>query len=128
MSVAVALQKSILALLKAELEPAVAVYQDAPENAAFPFVRIDRVARTRDDTHSTRLAVQMVTVSVHSRVHGSDEAHDILGDIKGVLHNAAMTLESGELVGCRVARSDVSHDAEESSYVGTMVVRAEVHA
>jgi hypothetical protein len=124
MSVAAALQTRLLAILADGLGPDVAAYVDAPENAPFPFVRFDRAVEAPVDTQSTWVTERFLYLSVHSDVHGNDEAQDILEAIEGLLHDADLNpLAEGRAVLSRVTQSEVRADDGAVTYTGFLTLR-----
>lgn len=132
MSVTLELQKSILDTLGAAL-PGVAVTQDAMREQAFPFIALDRILGRASDTLDRAYTTHVVYLSVWSRYEGTKEVLDLIGrpsrdgvggsGIKGALHNASLALAAGKCISCRVISDEVSRDADDLTYLGSVTLR-----
>lgn len=136
MSVTLELQKSILDALTAALagmSPAVTVTQDAAREQSLPYVALDRIIGRASDTLARAYTTHAVYLSVWSRYEGTKEVLDIIGrasddgvggsGIKGALHNARLVLAAGKCISCRVISDEVSRDADDLTYLGSVTLR-----
>jgi len=132
MSVTLELQKAIVDTLAAALAP-VAVTQDAQREQDFPFVALDRIVARASDTLDRAYTTHMIYLSVWSRYEGTKEVLEIIGrpsdagiggsGIKGALHNSVLALAAGKCISCRVIADDVSRDADDVTYLGSVTLR-----
>ena len=100
------------------------IYDDVPQTAAFPFVTIGR-SELRDWSTGTDPGTEhQLTVHVWSRVSGRREAHEILGALADILHEASLSLTDHVLVNLRQDFSEVRRDPDGKTYHGIMRLRA----
>ena len=100
------------------------VYDDVPTRGAFPYVTF-APAQSRDfGTGSEDGEEHVVTLNVWSRGGGRKEALAIIAAVRGVLHDAALTLAGHRLVNLRHESSDARRGRDGESYEGTVRFRA----
>lgn len=127
---ALAVQKAILGALASLTAPAsdggaavaVPVYDHTPEGAAFPHVSLDGHQTTPADDLASRMDRHTVYLTVWSLYRGKRQVLAICAAVHAALHEAALVLESGALVSCRVQSVLVRRDADEQTYQGSMTV------
>jgi hypothetical protein len=130
MSSELAVQKALLTALAALTAPAeaggapiaVPVYDHTPENAAYPFVSLDGHQVVPADDLASRMDRHTVYLTVWSLYRGKRQAMAILEGIRTALHEAALVLETGVCVSCRVQSTIVRRDADDVTYQGSMTL------
>lgn len=129
-SIEFAVQKAADALLVAALashtpvsrtEPGVPVYDAAPENAPYPYVRFGRQIQTPDDELAAPGKQVQITLTVFSDFRGQEEVLEILSVIEATLDDAALVLDTGEAVRCDLVRADTVIDADGVTYTGSAI-------
>lgn len=100
----------------------VGVYDHVPERAAMPYVVLDNHLVTPDDTLDAPLDVHVVYLSVWSQYRGTRQVLEIMQAVYDRLHNAALELESGEAVSCRVQSRTTSRDADDATFQGAVTI------
>lgn len=68
------------------------VYDDVPQTAAFPYLRISTPTGIPFDTFGTAGKERTVQVSVFSQYEGTKEAHDILDKVVQLLNHQALAI------------------------------------
>lgn len=86
MGIAYNLQKALYAAVVAAVPTAVKVYDDVPDNAVEPFVRIGEMTAVPWDTDSSFGSEDTVTIHSWSVYRGAKEVKDIMSVIKAALH------------------------------------------
>jgi hypothetical protein len=130
MSPELALQKAILAVLRADAGVSVlavgGVHDQPPADPGYPLVTLGR-SEVRPwgglDGEGTEHAL---TLTVISRFEGTEEAKAIVAAIRVALHGASLTLDGWRLVNLRTTFSDVIAAADRRSTLGVMRIRAVV--
>jgi hypothetical protein len=122
-----AVRNAVLARIKAGIVtasglPVVGVYADPPQNMAMPAVTLDRVADEADDLLAEEQSRITVTLTIWSAARGPREAQAIRSGVRSLLHDADLTLTTGESVMCRYARGDVTRDADGRTYMGSVIL------
>lgn len=112
MDAAAELQKAVLAALSGSA-PLVAllgsakILDHAPANVAFPYITFGRVSVFDWSTATEPGAEHLVTLHVWSKGKGKAEALAIMERLRGVLHDADLTLAGHQLVNMRLETSDL---------------------
>lgn len=117
---------SLTALLAPHADPDVggsAVYDAAPQGAAYPYVAFDRSVVQNADLLNRRLDRRFLYLSVWSQYQGQKEVMEIMAAIDEALHEKPLTLETGAAVSIRVERKDPSRDADGTTYMGRVTLR-----
>jgi len=117
----VAIQKAVYQKLSSALG-AVIVYDSVPQETVMPYVSIDRVEVMASDYLASRKDERFVYLSVWSRYRGQKEVLDVLSVMDGAMHNAALNLENGHAVSCRVVRQNTSRDSDGLTFQGSMTL------
>jgi hypothetical protein len=123
------LQKAVYAALKGDsalvaLLGGARVYDDLPRGAAFPYVTFGP-ATVRDWSTGTEAGCEhLITLRAWSKAGGEKEVHLVLEAIRGVLHEAALTLDGHRLVNLRYETSDALRGADGETYQGVARFRA----
>ena len=109
----------LLALLGGER-----VYDAVPTRAEFPYVTFAQGAERDWSTGSEEGAEHILTLHVWSRGAGRKEAVEIMGQVRSVLHDAALALSGFRLVNLRHELSDARRDADGETWHGMVRLRA----
>jgi hypothetical protein len=99
------------------------VYDRPPDDADFPFVDISAHVTVPIDTVRERYDQVTLYLAVWSAYRGHREVSDIMARIAAGLHEAALPLENGVCVSCRVASRRADLDADGVTYQGAVEVR-----
>jgi hypothetical protein len=100
------------------------VYDDVPERAEFPYVTF-ALSNERDwSTSSEEGSEHLLTLHVWSRAAGRKEAHEIMGALRRVLHDAGLALTGYRLVNLRHEFSEARRDPDGETYHGILRYRA----
>ena len=123
MSVALAVQKAVIARLGAALAGLAPVYDDVPFDAALPFVDLPmQMAAPRDSFAQTGYS-HSVFLSVFSAYRGKFEVETILGRIRDTMHGAQFALDDGHLVRSAMIDAQAFPDADGLSFQGAATLR-----
>jgi hypothetical protein len=129
-------QKAVDALLIAALStftppgrsaPGVPVYDHAPQQAAYPYVRFGRKIKTPENLLAEKMARVQITLTVFSDFHGQEQVDAILARIEDTLDDAELTLAAGTAVRCDLERSDTVVDTDGKTYTGSAIYAVLVH-
>jgi len=124
MSVAFAVQKAVDAVLLpvlAGLSPPVALYDDVPTAAAFPYVAFSRSNAVADNLLARKMTRVQISLTVFSDFRGQEQVLQILGAIEAALDDANLTLDTGTAVRCDLERADTVLDQDGETYTGTAI-------
>lgn len=136
-SIEFAVQKAIDALLVAALgslqapgmaAAGVPVYDFAPQNAGYPYVRFGRAQITPDNLLAMAVRRVQLSLTVFSDFHGQEQVLEILDVIRATLDGAALTLATGTAVRCDLERADTTLDADGKTYMGSAIYAVLIHA
>ncbi len=124
-----ALQQAIFAALTADtgltsLLGGNRVYDDVPARAEFPYVTFALTNERDWGTGSEDGSEHLLTLHVWSRGSGRRQAHEIMGALRRVLHDAALTLTGYRLVNLRHEFSETRRDPDGETYHGITRYRA----
>jgi hypothetical protein len=123
------LQKAVYAALAADatlttLLGATAIYDEAPQNAAFPYAIIDQMQIRDWSTGTETGAEHMLTLHVWSRYAGKKQVHEIADAIRAVLDGALLNLDGHRLVNLRHQFSELRREADGETQHGVLRFRA----
>lgn len=124
-----ALQQSIFAALTgdavlANLLGGPRVYDDVPVRAEFPFMTFAQ-SNERDWSAGTEAGEEhFLTLHIWSRAHGRKETQEIIGAVRGVLHDQSLSLSGYRLVNLRHEFSEARREADGETYHGIVRYRA----
>ena len=124
-----ALQKGLYQALIADpalvaLLGAARIYDDAPQNAQFPYVTFSQ-SLARDWSTGTETGFEhTVTLHIWSRARGKKQAFEVLAAMRALLHDQNLTLEDHHLVNMRHEFSQVRRDPDGQTYHGIARFRA----
>lgn len=125
-----AIQQSVYATLNgdATLQNLVnGIYDQPPEEAGYPFVRIESLAAA-DWSFSGGEGVRAeIVLATYSRYHGKSETLSMLSRMHDVLHDAPISVSGYRLVQSRVISSQVRALADGKTTRGDMVVELLVY-
>lgn len=111
------------AALKSEIGDPARVYDDPPEDAAFPYVTIGE-ARARNIAGVDGALEHDVRLTVFSRYAGRREVKRIMGALYDALHEAPLILSGFRLVQIRFVFADAFRRQDGDAYQGAMRFRA----
>lgn len=123
------LQKAVFAALAADttltsLMGAGRIHDDAPQQAAFPYLTLGQSTARDWSTATDEGAEHVLTVHVWSRAAGKKEAHAIMRAVRQSLHDQPLPLEDHRLVNLRHEISDAARDADGETVHGIVRFRA----
>lgn len=100
------------------------VYDEPPADVVFPYVTLGRMESRAVDASATDALEHAVTLHVWSRYGGRAEALDVIGAMRAVLHNAALTVEGRKLVLLFAVFADVFRSGDGRTTHGVLRLRA----
>ncbi|WP_071812529.1 DUF3168 domain-containing protein [Lentzea guizhouensis] len=103
MTAELAVQTAIHTLLTADVELMAAVsgvYDQVPEPAAFPYIRLGDTTEVPDDNHSRRGSRVTTTLHIFSRYRGNKQGLQILGQVDRLLDRQALLVPGYRDVSC----------------------------
>jgi hypothetical protein len=110
--------------VKALLGNPARLYDDPPSDPVFPYLTIGRVETTPADASAADALEHVVTLHVWSRYGGRAEALDVIGALRAVLHNAALSVEGRRLVLLLATFADVFRSGDGRTTHGVLRLRA----
>jgi hypothetical protein len=99
-------------------------YDDPPLDVVFPYVTLGRVESRPVDASAREAIEHALTLHVWSRHGGRAEALDIIGALRGCLHNASLAVEDRRLVLLLAQFSDVFRSGDGRTTHGVLRLRA----
>lgn len=118
-----ALDARLLPVLAA-MTPPVALYDRAPQDAAFPFVEFSRVIGLPANTLAEGMTAYTVTLTVQSDFAGQEQVLAILAAIETALDGEPLTLDAGTAVRVDLDRADTARDQDGRTYIGSALYTA----
>lgn len=123
------LQKAVFATLSADatlsgLIGAGRIHDDAPQQAAFPYLTLGQSTARDWSTATDEGAEHVLTLHVWSRAAGKKEAHAIMRALRQALHDQPLTLEDHRLVNLRHDFSETARDPDGETVHGIVRFRA----
>lgn len=109
MSFAAAIQEAVFDCLS---NAGLTVYDNVPEDAAFPYVVIGEDTHAPFDTDDSLGAESTVTIHVWSRYRGKKEAKELQATIYNALTRAELSIDSHDLITIEFEYSDVLLDPD----------------
>ena len=100
------------------------IYDDVPQDAAFPYVVLDQMRLNDWSTGTERGSEHILMLHVWSRYDGKREAYEIADAIREVLDDAELTLDDNRLINLSHQFSDLKRDTDGETYHGVMRFRA----
>jgi len=100
------------------------VFDDVPPGSDFPYITLGQASVTDWSTSSDTGFEHRLTLHAWSRYDGRREVKEIMAQMHGLLHDAALTLVNHTLVNLRFIFSDVFRDPDGRTYHGVMRYRA----
>ena len=100
------------------------VYDEPPQNPAFPYVTLGEARISDFSTGSERGEEHQLTLHAWSRQGGHKEAHLVAGALLQALDDAPLTLDDHRLVNFRFALADVRREADGRTYHALVRFRA----
>ena len=100
------------------------VYDDTPEESAFPFIVIGEDTTTEYGTADVDGGSTTVTIHVWSQYKGSKEAKNIIDRVHPLLHDSSLSQTGFNLVNMRYEFSDVLRDPDGVTRHGIIRFRA----
>jgi Protein of unknown function (DUF3168) len=123
------LQKAVYAALAADatlttLLDGPAIYDAAPQDAAFPFVVIDQTQIRDWSTGTEPGAEHMLMLHVWSRYAGKRAAYAVADAIRAALDGALLSLDDHRLINLRHQYSELKRDEDGETQHGVLRFRA----
>jgi len=126
------LQKAIHARLCADAPlaalVATRVYDNAPGEAAFPYVTLGENETSDQSGDDIRVSEHRLTIYVWSRRGGRSEAKTIMAALGDALHDAALELTGHSLVNLRFVSADTRRASDNATWLGVVRFRAVTQA
>ena len=102
------------------------VFDDVPENTAYPYVVIGEETATNIDTKDKEAHEHTLTIHVWSQYRGRKEIKNIMSSVYTTLHNASITVSGASLVNIRHEFENTLTEADGITRHGVMRFRAVV--
>jgi len=121
-----AVQKAIFAALNGNVTwggNAVPVYDNVPQDSAYPYICFDEQLSVEADYLASRKDERSFYVSVWSNQPGKKQVLEIMGSIDALLHRKRLTLDVGNMVTCIVTRKMTQRDIDNITYQGLLTLR-----
>lgn len=99
-------------------------YDDPPPDVVFPYITIGRVESKPVDSSDREALEHGVTLHVWSRYGGRAEALDVIGALRGCLHNAALDVAERRLVLLFALFADVFRSGDGRTTHGVLRLKA----
>jgi hypothetical protein len=100
------------------------VYDNVPQDAAFPFVVLDQMRINDWSTGTERGSEHVLMLHVWSRYDGKRESYEIADAIRELLDDAELTLADNRLINLTHQYSDLKRDTDGEAYHAVMRFRA----
>lgn len=100
------------------------IFDDVPASADYPYITIGESLVRDWSTGSETGDEHLLTIHVWSRASGRKEALEIMDAVRGVLHDAALTVNGHRLVNLRHEFSDARRESDGETYHGVVRYRA----
>lgn len=110
--------------VKALLGTPARFYDDPPADPAFPYVTLGRVESKAADAMGANALEHAVTLHVWSRYGGRAEALDVIGALRGALHDADLDVTGRRLVFVFAQFADVFRSGDGRTTHGVLRMRA----
>lgn len=102
------------------------VFDDVPENTAYPYVVIGEETATNIDTKDKEAHEHTLTIHVWSQYRGRKEIKNIMSSVYTTLHNASITVSGASLVNIRHEFENTLTEADGITRHGVMRFRVVV--
>ena len=102
------------------------VFDDVPENTAYPYVVIGEETATNIDTKDKDAHEHTLTIHVWSQYRGRKEIKNIMSSVYTLLHNASITVSGASLVNIRHEFENTLTEADGITRHGVMRFRVVV--
>lgn len=124
------LQKAIFTALDGNVtgidSASVSVYDDVPENTAYPYVILGEETSANSGTKSLDAIEHTLTLHVWSQYRGRREIKEIMQSVYSLLHNTAITVTGASLVNIRQEFNNTLMESDGITRHGVMRFRAVV--
>lgn len=100
------------------------VHDDVPRGAELPYLTIGQSSARDWSTGTEDGEEHTLTVHVWSRANGRKQVQEIMGVVRGVLNDAALSLSGHRLVNLRHEFGEARRDPDGETYHGLMRFRA----
>ena len=101
-----------------------AVYDEVPENSAFPYVQIGGESTADFSTKDLTGSEVTINLDVWSQYKGSKEVKNLMDRVHTLLHDSSLTVTGHNLVNLRFEFGDVLRDPDGITRHGVMRFRA----
>lgn len=126
-SLEMALQEALTAVLTpvlAALDPAVELFDQAPQAQAYPFAEFARVTFRTDADLTPDQQRATITFAVYDDSRGRRGVVAPMSAMRGALHNLRLPVTGGEAVNIMHEQSDAIVDSDGVTWVGTAIFTA----
>tara|TARA_R100001460_G_scaffold29892_3_gene59178 strand:- start:7473 stop:7880 length:408 start_codon:yes stop_codon:yes gene_type:complete len=123
-----ALQEKIFSTLNSDSNltstQGAAIYDEVPENSAFPYVQIGGESASDFSTKDLTGSEVTINLDVWSQYKGSKEVKDLMDRVHTLLHDSSLAVTGHNLINLRFEFSDVLRDPDGITRHGVMRFRA----
>lgn len=124
------LQKALFSTLNGSVtgmeSASVSVYDDVPENTAYPYVVIGEESTSNNGSKDLDGLEHTITLHIWSQYRGRREIKEIMESVYSLLHNTAITVSGASLVNIRQEFSTTLAENDGITRHGVMRFRAVV--
>lgn len=99
-------------------------YDEPPPDVTFPYITLGRVESKPVDASESEATEHAVTLHVWSRYGGRAEALDVIGALRGCLHNTSLSVEGRRLILLFALFTDVFRSGDGRTTHGVLRLRA----
>lgn len=103
------------------------VFDDVPEDTAYPFVRIGEETITDNSTKDLQGQVMTITIHAFSEYRGKREVKQIMDAIYDAMHDNDMIVSGANLVNFRFEFMDIVTESDGITRHGVMRFRAVIY-
>jgi len=101
-----------------------AVYDDVPENSAYPFVSLGEATASDYSTYDLSGSQTTMTIHIWSQYKGAKEVKNIMDRVHTLLHDKTLTVTGFNLINLRFEFIDTLQDPDGITRHGVMRFRA----
>ncbi len=100
------------------------VYENVPQDSAFPYVAISDMQSADWSTKTTKGAQVIIRVDAFTRERGSKKLLEIMTRVSDLLHQCSLTLTGHTLINLRLLDNDMLKANDGLTYIGASRFRA----
>lgn len=110
--------------VKAVLGDPARIFDDPPPDPVFPYMTLGRVETRPADSAGAQALEHVLTLHIWSRYGGRAEVLDVIGALRGALHDAPLSVDGHRLAFLFAAFADVFRSGDGRTTHGVLRLRA----